>query len=294
MLVGIDGSEGSARALRWALARTDQFGPVQPLLAWQYPWWAYSTPFPPPAGDFRKQAEAMADRAVEGVPVDRCRPPIVTRGDAGPTLVEVGATEPLIVVGTRGRGALADRLLGSVSGHVVAHSTVPVAVVPTPPDPAPGSESRTETGSEPARVVVGVDGSVNSMTALSWAVKHHPPDTVIEVVHCWSYPAGSLPDGGMPACHWYEEAARDNLRNSVAAVARGTGTGGHRLVSKLEYGDPRWALAEVAMGAEALVLGSRGRTGLAHLLLGSVTSALIHQPEVPVLVIPGSDRAISE
>ena len=64
VLVGVDGSPGSLRALRWALERADHFGTVQPLTTWHYPWWAYTAPIPPSTDQFRDQALRDADEAV--------------------------------------------------------------------------------------------------------------------------------------------------------------------------------------------------------------------------------------
>ncbi len=281
IVVGIDGSDGSATALRWALARTETFGPVQPVLAWRYPWWGYSAPIPAPISGFRERAEALAAETLSKFPVDRCLSPIVTRGDAGPVLTEIGATAGLVVVGTRGRNALADGLLGSVSTHVVAHSRVPVAVVP--------SGASLDDGH--GRAVVGVDGSDNAMAALRWAVDHLPATTTVEATHCWAYPVGIAVEPGPmpPSCEWYEQGASRLLQNALEAVSPPTeaGTdGAGRVVARLEYGDARGLLSKVSASADALVLGARGRTGPAHLLMGSVTSALVHQPSTTTVVVP--------
>ncbi|MGI9595276.1 MAG: hypothetical protein ACR2QK_03895, partial [Acidimicrobiales bacterium] len=65
MLVGIDGSRGALRALEWAVARIDRFGPVQPLAAWDYPWWAQSAPVPPPIDQFRRSAVDDVEKSIE-------------------------------------------------------------------------------------------------------------------------------------------------------------------------------------------------------------------------------------
>lgn len=281
LLVGVDGSGGSQHALTWAAAHTGRFGLIQPLTTWQYPWWAYTGPTPPPADEFKRLAQTDAESVLESIPIDRYLPLIVTQGQAGPTLVNVGATSNLIVVGTRGRSGLKDTLLGSVSSHVVAHATKPVAVVPAD---APSEDVH-------KRVVVGVDGSSNSITALVWALEHTDCDSAIEVVHTWAYPPSALPDVTLNPRADFENSALAILDKTVgAALEAKRSKGGHqpekRIVKRLEYGDARAVLRELQQDSDLLVVGARGRGPVAHLLLGSVTSALVHQPTTTMVVVP--------
>ena len=55
---------------------------------------------------------------------------------------------------------------------------------------------------------------------------------------------------------------------------------------RIGEGDPRWTLLHEQDAADLLVLGRRGRSGLAHALAGSTTTSLIHQPRCPIAVIP--------
>lgn len=276
MVVGVDGSTGSMKALRWALERSDRFGPVQLVAAWHYPWWGYAMPISPPADQFRQLAVHAAEDALFLADDGQLPQPIICRADAGPTLVDIGAGTNLIVVGTRGRSGLKDTMLGSVSSYVVANAAVPVAVIPV-------GASVDETAQ---RVVVGVDGSANSLRALSWAVKHTPPETTIEAVHCWIYPVDAMPDLAVIPRGVYEDQARFVLDEAVDAVTRAVGSRAHRIERRLEYGDARAVLAHRSEAADLLILGARGRGGLSHLLLGSVTSALVHRPAVATVVIP--------
>ena len=282
MVVGIDGSTGSAHALRWAAARTDRFGPLRPVMTWHYPWWAASSPGPPPMIDFEAEARRSAEELVGPARADGVLDPIVCRGRPGPTLVQIGATARLVVVGNRGHNALTDAILGSVSAHVVAHSTVPVAVVP---------------GSAPIdlphrRVVVGADGSDESIDAVRWALVNTPAEETVEVLHSWTYPMAAradIPAGDYPA---NEDLARAVLDATIAAALDGLGVEGaqERIVPRLEFGDPRASLIDAARSADLLILGARGRGGLAHLLLGSVTTALVHRPVVATVVVPHPER----
>lgn len=285
MVVGIDGSTGSGHALRWATARTDRFGPIRPVMAWHYPWWAASSPNPPPMNDFEADARRNAEQFVEPARADGVLDPIVHHGRPGPTLVDVGASARLIVVGNRGHNALTDAILGSVSAHVVAHAAVPVAVIPaSAPIDLPHR-----------RVVVGADGSDESIAALRWGLSDTPTEETVEVIHGWTYPTAAraaIPATDYPA---HEDMARRVLDETIERAIGGLPpeeADGYRkrIVRRLEFGDPRATLIEAAEDADLLVLGARGRGGLAHLLLGSVTTALLHRPVTATVVVPHRPR----
>lgn len=275
-VVGIDGSSGSLRALRWAIKRAERFGPIQPISVWQYPWWAHAAPIPPPVDRFREVAAHDIQDALSSVPRGSHLPPITCRGNAGRTLVDIGRTAELIVVGTRGRSGLKDTLLGSVSNSVVSHATVPVAIIPT------GAPTEDVHG----RVVVGVDGSPTSVDALAWAIEYTPTESIIEAVIAWTYPTTAIPGPAMVSRGHFESQAHRILDDAVHAAVAATGIEHPNILKRADYGDARAVLRDRADEADLLVVGARGRGGLSHLLLGSVASALVHQPRVPTVVLP--------
>lgn len=283
MLVGIDGSPGSNHALAWAVAHEEQFGPIQPVAAWSYPMWAMADPMlgapaPIPVEEMEEAAQARADEIVASVPGAEDLRPILTRSSPGPALVELGASYRLIVVGTRGRGALADGLLGSVSSHVVAHATVPVVVVP----PAAPVEQAYR------RIVVGIDGSENSIAALVWAMRIAAGDVDIEAVHAWTHHFAAVPEPyGIPP-DFSEKNASETLDRVIATARERAGEDAREVVGTLVHGDPRAVLRSAPKESDLLVLGARGHRGVAHLLLGSVTTGLIHQPLVTTVVVPST------
>ncbi len=288
MIVGVDGSQGSIAALRWAAARTAQFGPIRPITTWHYPWWMTATPFPgaaipPPSDQLRDEARQEVERILSEVLGEQgrrnCVDPIITRQRAGRVLVDEGADASLIVVGTRGHGAALDALLGSVSLHVVSHASVPVVVIP----------DRADLSDPIRRIVVGIDSSDDAVTALAWALQHAPDDASIEVVHVWHDALSILPDHGpIPAdlSELQERAARQTLDTAVVKATLIAGGSSRRVIHRLEYGDPRNVLRSVANDSDLLVLGAQGHHGVAHLLLGSVTTGLLHQPSLATVVVP--------
>jgi nucleotide-binding universal stress UspA family protein len=284
IVVGIDGSPGSLHALAWAAEHVDRFGPVRPLAAWMYPTWAMANPMmgtPPPVSveSFETAARTQAEEVIASIPPEDRADLIVTRSSAGPALVEAGADAELIAVGTRGRGAVADTLLGSVSSHVVANATVPTAVVPIG---AP-------LGRPHRRALVGVDGSAHSVHALRWAIDnclHAGESDVVEAVHVWSHHVTAIPEPYMVPSEYSETEAKQTLDRVVDEAVEATGGDSSGVELTLEYGDPRSVLRRFADRADLLVVGSRGHRGVAHLLLGSVTTGLVHQPLIATVVVP--------
>jgi nucleotide-binding universal stress UspA family protein len=140
IVVGIDGSEASKAALRWAAGQARVTGAtLRVIMTWEIPTFAYASGMAYPgdldlaAGSRRSLDKALRENVtdLEGVEVSS----VVVEGHPAVALLEQAAEAELLVVGTRGHGAFAGMLLGSVSEHCVAHSSCPVVVVP--PDAAP-------------------------------------------------------------------------------------------------------------------------------------------------------------
>ena len=136
------------------------------------------------------------------------------------------------------------------------------------------------------RIVVGVDGSGTSESALRWAAREAVlTDAVLDVVHAW------LPTYPLTAQDLYEDqalledAAHRELLDAVARVgAEVPGLTGIR--ERLEFEHPATALLAAAEDADLLVVGTRGRGGFAGLLLGSVSQRCLTHAPCPVAVVP--------
>ncbi len=141
VLIGYDGSDNARLALRQAIAiaqsaqaRLTVMSVVPDVAATvQATWLAGGSP-QALEQEMTAQVGATLEEGVAQVPDDLPVTKLLGHGHAGPALV--GAIEEhgcdLVVVGTRGRGAMASLLLGSVTEHLVSHSPVPVVVVPPP------------------------------------------------------------------------------------------------------------------------------------------------------------------
>jgi len=145
IVVGIDGSDNSHRALRWALDEGRlRRAAVEVVHTWNAPYmggYRYDVPMVDPE-NYEKTANQVLDSAIDGedtsglpVPVER----IVTSGGAARVIVETAKGAELVVVGSRGLGGFKGLLLGSVSQQVTHHAPCPVVVVPPAIDsPLPG------------------------------------------------------------------------------------------------------------------------------------------------------------
>ncbi|GIF18840.1 nucleotide-binding universal stress UspA family protein [Actinoplanes tereljensis] len=139
IVVGVDSSQGSRAALGWALTQARLTGAaVEAVAAWQQPaTYEYSygaLPFPSPGDGIAAITEKILAETVAEV-VGTAAQPVdvrikVAHGPAAQVLLEAAAGAELLVVGSRGHGAFAGMLLGSVSQHCTQHAPCPVIVIP--------------------------------------------------------------------------------------------------------------------------------------------------------------------
>lgn len=291
--VGVDGSAGAADALRWATDATD--ADIQPVTAWHLPWWAATPPAPgnpmPPQRDFfEEKAREVIDQATSRTPRSRLRSAIVACGHAGRVLSDVAGRTDLLVVGSRGRSAMTEAVLGSTNSYCAAHSTVPVLIVPASGDLENGDlengvDDRPAIDNTPPHVVVGVDGSDNSVAALAWAIEHAATGATIEAVHAFT-PVGTTYELAEFDAGRLEARVRSLLATTVERAVRATTRPetDYELRTTVKMADARNALAQA--GGDIIVVGARGHRGIAHLVLGSVATALTHRTATPTVIVP--------
>ncbi|TAM86346.1 MAG: universal stress protein [Jatrophihabitans sp.] len=139
--------------------------------------------------------------------------------------------------------------------------------------------------SDRPRIVVGVDGSDGSKTALRWAQRlARAEHATIEVVAAWEFPA-TLGWSALPT----DYSPRVDVEKTANAVVDAV-FGGHRPASLqvvTRQGHPVEVLLDAASGALLLVVGSRGHGGFSGLLLGSVSARVAERATCPVLVVHG-------
>ena len=287
IVVGIDGSSVSKVAVDWA-ARTAALRevPLKLVHVLNPPAVMAFPEVPMPSGYLQWQEEegrallaaavTTAEEAALLVGTGSKSLTLTTEmisGSSVPTLVDESTRAQMVVVGCRGRGALARGLLGSVSTGLVHHAHCPVAIIHDE-DPLIPHPSK-------APVVVGVDGSPASERAVEIAFEEASFRGVdLVAVHAWS-------DTGVfefPGIDWsvVRAGAEETLSERLAGW-------GERypdvLVRRVVVADrPAHQLLEQAQSAQLLVVGSHGRGGFAGMLLGSVSTAVIHAARMPVIV----------
>jgi len=172
----------------------------------------------------------------------------------------------LVVLGRHGDRTFADALIGSTAERVLRNGDVPLLIV----NGAPAGVYR--------RPMVAVDLSDTSRRALELALRVIDPQADPQIVHAWNMRTGGDPE------------ERDG--SALARFLAGFGDAAARWRVIVGPGDARTIiLAEAArQEVDLLVLGTRGRSRLAHLLVGSVTEAVVRAAKCDVLVARPAER----
>lgn len=282
IVVGVDGSDGAAAALRWAVeeGKARQL-PVVAVMAWGFLDQQHAVAgadFDPAYGE--PQALEALDAALaaalgddDAAAVERT----VVCDLAADGLLGTATDDDLLVVGARGLGGFKGLLLGSVSQKVLGAAKGPVAVV------------RPDTGGDPAGpVVVGIDASATARAALDWAIDEaRARGRDLRVVHAWSAPfVGGYPFGGATFDHRLIEEGAQELVDQIVGAADTQGVTVHKV---LAYGTGASALLEEAGAASLVVVGSRGLGGFTRWLLGSVSHQVVHHAPGTVVVVPHTE-----
>jgi nucleotide-binding universal stress UspA family protein len=136
-------------------------------------------------------------------------------------------------------------------------------------------------------IVVGVDGSENSVSALRWAAgQAEVRNTALRVVFVWEFPYMDVvpPTLGatLPPYSEMQEAAEKQLDEIIAKAHLSPGCKVERVVAE---GAVVRILLDQAKDADLLVVGARGRGGFLGLLTGSVATQLVNHSTVPTVVV---------
>ena len=140
------------------------------------------------------------------------------------------------------------------------------------------------------RVVVGVDGSPDSVRALKWGADYAKAQGAeLLAVSVFEVPVvfgGPYALSGIPDPDKLEEEARTALSEAVRE-ALGEGA---EVTERVEQGHPARVLVNASRAAQLVVVGSRGRGGFVGLMLGSVSQYCVTHARCPVLVMPHEDQ----
>lgn len=278
IIVGVDDSPSSDAALRWAAAEAVLHdAPLTIVHAVAAPVAAWATGVTPSAAmDWLHHVGAEILRFAEK------EAKVLTDGNADVTtalvtqhpaqaLVEWSREARMVVVGNRGRGALARRVLGSVSSAVLHQARCPVVIT---------REDVIKASTDP--VVLGLDTAAANHPAMTLAFEEAATrGTELLVVHARWSPA--IED--LPGPDW--EALQLDVDNEVARTLADrqhcypTVPVRRRVVR----GRPAATLVQESESAQLTIVGSRGYGSTAGWLLGSVSNAVVQAAHRPVMVV---------
>jgi nucleotide-binding universal stress UspA family protein len=241
----------------------------------------------------RRQADETTGRAVEQARTLGLDADAVVVAPSAPTwgaLLDAAhrVEADVLVCGTRGRGAFARALLGSTSSSLLHHADLPLLVVPD------GG------GTLDGPVVAAYDGSEGAERAIQ-AVGRLLAGRATVVVHAWEplfhrrLEARALAAGAIDEIREtivdlqqaFADSAAEKTEDGLAA-ARAAGL--EAVGETVESDEGAWrAIAATAQahGASVIAVGARGLGAARSALLGSVSSGLVQNAELPVLVVPG-------
>lgn len=289
IVVGTDTSEAAQAAVDWAAARASDLAKPLLIMVAVAPSPGRLDSFNPEAmaespflGRLREVAQDAAD--TERDRVLRAHPGLIVEtsvvvDEPSYPLAEATKDAELVVVGARGYSApLKVAALGGTSDAVATHARGPVAVVPE----FAGASMPHPHGP----VVVGVDDSEASLAAIRWAADDSRARGVpLVAVHAWrAWPwltdtlvGWSVSDANLGA--GLEQMVDDLIAPFVEP--------GQQVETRVWVGHPAVKLLEASREASVVVVGSRGRGGLAGMLLGSTSREVMRQAHCPVVVVRG-------
>ena len=281
VVVGIDGSQSALEAARWAADEASRRH-LRLRLVHAFGWTTEVVVGHPGLGDRRRDimldharrdlatAEAAVLKHAPDVPVEQ----ELVVGYPIAVLVTESRGADLLVIGDRGLSRVGGLLLGSVAVALASHAVCPVVVVRGAGLELPAA----------APVVVGIDGSPVSELALAFAYEEAAlRGAPLAAVHTWM---DLVADPAIaPLLDWeaIEVDERVVLSERLAGWAEKYPDVAVRRVVTRDR--PAHALLEEAVGAQLLVVGSRGRGGFGGMMLGSVSHAVLHRSPCPVAVV---------
>jgi nucleotide-binding universal stress UspA family protein len=282
VLVGIDGSHHSSRALDWAIAEaTSRSLPLHLLHALEtgVTVWSPMMIVPNDLGDQRLILEEALEH-VRKIAPDLPVTSAITSGPASAALETASAEADTLAVGARGRGVVGSILLGSTSQHVVNHAHCPVVVV---------REDSGEDATPPATmVIVGFDGSHLSDDALAYAFaaasyRH----LALHIVIAWDTEELATYQLVPTIAEEVRAAAAHHRRELAAAAAapwseKYPDVETHILVTTEPAAQ---ALVDRSTDAALVVVGSRGLGSVRGAFMGSVSAEVLRHAHSPVAVI---------
>ena len=186
----------------------------------------------------------------------------------------------LIVIGTRGLSGLRHLLLGSTAERVVQHAECPVLTV------HPGDTDKHRAMNT---ILVPTDFSRDAETAYFAAISLLGPEPTAKIVllHVYHLPYEYTAYGTIPTSLHYFKDVEGAAQDRLASLADELRQQGFNVEALAREGFPPEVILDEAEAANAdlIAMGTHGRTGLAHLVLGSTAERVVQRADCPVLTV---------
>ena len=294
ILVGVDGSTESIAAVKWATDRALRTGGRVHVLC-TYALASYSAAaldggyavlddeaLKRGAQQVVEEAVAAAKERGLGKVTSSIEP-----GDPAGVLVEMSREVDLVVVGSRGGGSFADRLLGTVSSALPAHAKCPVVIVPR--------HTSGKCFMPIERVVVGVDGTEVPSSALRRAIDEASTwGARLTAVSAVPIASATSMMTWVPTGLDHSNLLKDVRTAMGAAIDQALDGRDMEVARHALDGSPASLLIEFSTAVDLVVVGTRGRGGLAGVLLGSTAQTVLSHSTCPVMIVPSDHLGKAE
>jgi nucleotide-binding universal stress UspA family protein len=241
------------------------------------------------SGAASKYLQSVSDRLQDSGTVVRA---ITPTGQPADTIVAHTRGDPeLIVMATRGRAYPARAVLGSVADEVVRTAHLPILLVPQ-------TATREWPATGPRKVLVALDDSPASLgvvkSATRFAAQFNADVLLLHVVN----PVGPVARSHAPrVARQILGGEINNAHEWLATVERAVPLPSSQVNARVEIGaSAASTIAAVAdeEAADVVAIGTRGRGGLARLVLGSVATGVLQRSKVPVLIVRLTEHELNE
>lgn len=268
IMVAVDGSEHAERAVRWAATQASLEGGRLIVVA---------------VGEDARSIADLAESQIGSLHPALNVQTLCRGGDPRRVLIELSAHVQLVVLGSRGRGALKSMFLGSVSTAVSAHAVCPVVVC------RPAHDQLHTQG-----VLVGADGSAESLPVIAFAYQqaslHRMPLTVL---HCFWDAAAAVAEYRRARGEDYAVLDLEDLRAVLATSVAGFAEKYPDVPVTLEL---KHGLVDEALSArttewDLIVVGRHPMTSVSRVLIGSIATAVLERARATVAVVPEEESS---
>ncbi len=282
VLVGVDGSHASYKAAWWAANYAKHAGlQLQIVCAYSLPSYAavsFDATYSAIGDDNLAHRDAQeilskAKAVAKEQGVDATT--LIVTGDPSSVFIELSRNYKLIVIGNRGKGGLAERLLGTTSSSLPAYAYCPIVVVPYTDDDG----QRIHLNNTIEKIAVGSDESKWGLKALEIASDlAYSWNAELDVISAVPSVQGAEGDTAVMGSYM------DDLQSRVKPILDKNPD--LRINCSVVPGSAVTALTQASLTHDLVVVGSRGRGGFTGLLLGSISQGLLQHSSRPVYVVP--------